>query len=115
VGVDRGEFPSAAHLASGAGVCPRQRESAGKRRSGRGRKGNRWPPTALVQVAWAASHTNHMYLSAQYHRLASRRDRKGALLAVGHTILVMVYHLLKGGRPTRNGAGITSTGWTRTG
>src|SRR6516164_878477 len=94
-GIDTDVFPSAGHLASWTGMCPGQRESAGKRQSGRTRKGNQWLRTTLVQVAWAASHTKHTYLSAQYRRLASRRGKKRALVAVGHTILVITYHLLK--------------------
>ena len=70
-------------------------ESAGKRQSGRTTKGNRWLRTTLVQVAWAASHTKATYLSAQYRRLASCRGKKRALVALGHTILVIIYHMLK--------------------
>jgi transposase len=96
-GIDMEVFPSAGHLASWAGMCSGQRESAGKRQSGRTRKGNQWLRTTLVQVAWAASRTKHTYLSSQYRRLASRRGKKRALVALGHTILVMVYHLLREG------------------
>ena len=99
IGVDMEVFPTAGHLASWAGMCSGQRESAGKRQSGRTRKGNQWLRTTLVQVAWAASRTKRTYLSAQYHRLAGRRGRKRALVAVGHTILVMIYHVLKKGTP----------------
>jgi transposase len=94
-GVDMAVFPTAGHMASWAGMCSGQRESAGKRQSGRTRKGNQWLRTTLVQVAWAASHTKNTYLSSQYRRLAGRRGKKRALLAVGHTILVIVYHLLR--------------------
>jgi transposase len=98
IGVDMKVFPTAKHLPSWAGMCPGQRESAGKRQSGRTRKGNQWLRTTLVQVAWAASHTKHTYLSAQYRRLAARRGKKRALIAVGHTILVIIYHLLREGK-----------------
>jgi transposase len=97
IGVDMEVFPSAGHLASWTGMCPGQRESAGKRQSGRTRKGNQWLRTTLVQVAWAASRTKHTYLSTQYRRLAGRRGKKRALVAVGHTILVLLYHILKKG------------------
>jgi len=97
IGVNMGVFPTAGHLASWTGVCSGQRESAGKRQSGRTRKGNQWLRTTLVQVAWAASHTKRTYLSAQYRRLAGRRGKKRALIALGHTILVIVYHLLQRG------------------
>ena len=96
-GIDMAVFPTDGHLASWTGMCPGQRESAGKRQSGRTRKGNQWLRTTLVQVAWAASRTKRTYLSSQYRRLASRRGKKRALVAVGHTILVMVYHLLRDG------------------
>jgi transposase len=95
IGVDMEVFPSAGHLASWTGMCSGQRESAGKRQSGRTRKGNQWLRTTLVQVAWAASRTKQTYLSAQYRRLVARRGKKRALVAVGHTILVMIYHLLR--------------------
>lgn len=91
------QFPSAHHLASWAGMCPGNNESAGKRKSGKTRKGNPWLRSILVEAARAAAHTKGTYLSAQYHRLARRRGSKSAAVAVGHTILVIAYHLLKEG------------------
>ena len=80
---------------------PGQPPSAGKRQSGQTTKGSRWLRTALVQAAWAASHTKETYLSAQYRRLAARRGKKRALVAVGHTLLVIIYHVLKKGTTYR--------------
>jgi transposase len=88
-------FPTADHLASWAGVAPGNNESAGKRLSGRTTKGNQALVAALTQAAWAASHTKNTYLSAQYRRIAARRGRKKAIVAVAHSILVIAYHLVK--------------------
>jgi len=87
-------FPSADHLVSWAGMCPGNDESAGKRRSGKTRPGNPWLRTLLVEAAQAAGRTKATYLGAQYRRLAARRGKKRAAVAVGHSILVIVYHLL---------------------
>jgi transposase len=97
LGTDMSRFPTEGHLCSWAGMCPGNNESAGKRRTGKTTRGSRWLRTGLVQAAWAASHTKNTYLSAQYRRLAARRGKRRALVAVGHTILVIVYQLLKKG------------------
>jgi transposase len=94
LGPDLTAFPTADHLASWAGMCPGNNESAGKRRSGRTRKGNQWLRSALVQMAWAASHTKDSYLSAYFRRLSVRRGRKRALIALAHSMLVTIYHVL---------------------
>lgn len=94
IGADMSRFPTAAHLSSWSGICSGNDESAGKRRSGRTTKGNRWLRAALVQAAWAASHSKTSYLAAQYRRLAPRRGKKRALIAVGHSMLVIIYQLL---------------------
>ncbi len=94
IGTDVKRFPTAKHLASWAGMCPGNDQSAGKRLSGRTRKGNRWLRTALMEAAHAAAHSKNTYLSAQYHRLASRRGKQKAVLALAHSILVIVYMVM---------------------
>jgi transposase len=96
IGTDLSRFPSARHLASWAGLCPGNDESAGKRRSGRTRKGSPWLRTALVEAARAAARTKGAYLAAQYRRLAARRGAKRAAVAVAHSLLNIVYVLLTG-------------------
>ena len=89
------QFPSHAHLSSWAGLSPGNNESAGKRQSGRTTPGNKWLKSGLSESAWAASRTKGTYLQARYHRLASRRGRKRATMAVAHTLLIMAYHIVK--------------------
>jgi transposase len=97
VGADIKPFPSDEHLSSWAGMCPGKEESAGKRIRSRITPGNRWLKRNLAQAAWAASHTKNTYLASQYRRLAGRRGRKRALIAVGHSMLVIFYHMIRTG------------------
>ena len=97
IGTDMDRFPSAGHLLSWAGLCPRNDESAGKRRSTRLRKGAPWLKTLLVQCAWAASRKKDSYFQAQFHRLRSRRGAKKAICAVAASILTAAYHMIKDG------------------
>jgi transposase len=97
IGTDMERFPTAHHLASWAGMCPGNHESAGKRQSGKTRKGSPWLRALLVQAAHAAARTKGTYLAAQYRRLAARRGTSRAAVAVGHTILVIAFHLLQRG------------------
>lgn len=93
IGADMTQFQSAAHLASWAKLCPGNDESAGKRRSGKTGRGNRWLRSLLTESAHAAS-KGKTYLASQYHRLVPRRGKKKAAIAVAHSILVIAYHLL---------------------
>lgn len=95
IGLDLSRFPTAGHLASWSGMCPGQDESAGKRRSGKTRKGNRWLRTTLVEAAHGAARTKDSYTRAQYGRIAARRGKRRAAVAVGHTILEAVYYMLR--------------------
>ena len=97
IGIDMSRFPTAGHLLSWAGMCPRNDESAGKRRSNRLRKGAPWLKTTLVQCAWAATRKNDSYLQAQFRRLRSRRGPKKAICAVAASILTAAYHMLRDG------------------
>jgi len=94
VGVDMNQFPTAQQLASWAALCPGNHESAGKRKSGRTRDGNKWLRRSLCQAAWAVTRKKDCYLSAQFKRLAARRGVKRAVMAVAHTMLIIGYHML---------------------
>jgi transposase len=99
IGVEMSRFPTHARLASWAGMCPGNEESAGKRRSGKTRKGSKWLRGALNEAAHGAARSKGTYLAAQYARLKGRRGPKRAAVAVGHSILVIAYHVLERDRP----------------
>jgi transposase len=102
IGPDMSRFPTAGHLLSWAGLCPRNDESAGKRRSTRLRPGAPWLKTVLIQAAWAASRTKASYLQSQFLRLKSRRGPKKAIVAVAASMLTAIYHMLRNGVPYRD-------------
>lgn len=97
IGVDMSRFPTAGHLVSWAGLCPRSDESAGKRRSTRVRKSGTWIKTTLVTAAWAAVRVKSSYLHAQFMRIKARRGAKKAVLAVAASMLTAAYHMLRDG------------------
>ncbi len=97
IGTDMSRFATSAHLASWAGMCPGNNESAGKHKSGRTRHGSKWLRIALIEAAHAAARSKDTYLASQYHRIRGRRGPSKAAVAVGHSILVICWHLLSTG------------------
>jgi transposase len=102
IGVDMSRFPTDRHLASWAGLCPGNHESAGKHKSGKTRKGNRWLRMALIETAAAAVRTKDSALAARYRRVMRHRGHKKAVVAVAHAILRAVYHVLADHTPYRD-------------
>jgi transposase len=99
IGVDMTRFPAAGHLASWAGVCPGNKQRAGKRFGGKTTHGNTWLRAILGEVSWSIAHTSNSYLAAHYHRLARRCGKRKAIVAVSHAMLVVIYHLLRDQQP----------------
>jgi transposase len=100
-GIEMGRFGTAARLAAWSGIAPGNEESAGKQRSGKTRQGNQALRTGLTQLAHAAARTKGTYLSALYQRLAARRGKKRAIIAVAHSIVVSAFHMLSRHEPYR--------------
>jgi transposase len=101
MGLDMSQFPTDKHLAAWAGLAPGNHQSGGKRYSGRTRQGNHALKSILVQAAWSATHTKDTFLKARYHRLAARRGKKRAIVAVAHAMLVSIWHMLTYRQPYR--------------
>ena len=99
MGIRTEQFADGPHLASWTAMCPGNHESAGKRKSGKTRKGNRWLHGALTQAAWAASHTKGTYLSGLFRRISARRGAKRAIVAVGHSILISAFYMWQNKQP----------------
>jgi transposase len=95
IGTDMEQFISYKHMASWAGICPGNNESAGKKRSSRTTQGNKYLKTTLIEAAWSASHTKNTHLAFKHHVIAKRRGSKKAAMAVGHKILIASYHILR--------------------
>jgi transposase len=95
IGVNMAQFGDARHLCSWGGICPGNNESAGKHRSGRTSDGDKWLKATLVEAAWATSRMKSSYFAAQYRRIASRRGKKRALVALAHSMLVIIFHIMK--------------------
>ena len=99
IGIDMEQFPTDKQICHWAGICPGNNESAGKRRSGKTSNGNRYLRSALVQAAWTSRRVRDCSLSRLYQRLIRRMGKKKALIAVAHRLLIVLYHMLREGRP----------------